>query len=86
MMPASPVNSGLHLTILNREQVLFDGDVVSVTSVNDTGEFDILALHENFISLVRNKISYVLPKAEMKTMTITRGIMQVASNQVRVFL
>lgn len=76
----------LHLTIVNREQVLFDGDVESITSVNDTGEFDILAMHENFISLVRDKLVFRPPKEKQQTLPITRGIMQVHTNKVRVFV
>jgi len=37
--------------------VYFDGDVKAVTSKNDTGIFDILPEHSNFISLITSPLT-----------------------------
>ena len=76
----------IKVIIMNREQILFQGEVKSLTSVNITGEFDILARHQNFISVIKEKV--VLRPAEGQPIQypITQGIMHVVSNSVRVFL
>ena len=42
---------GLYLRVRNREQLVFDGPVKSVTSFNEKGEFDVLPQHAREIRL-----------------------------------
>jgi len=65
----------------------FEGIVKSVSAVNDTGPFDILAKHHNFLTLL-NPCDLVIriPGMEPHKLTISRGIMQVKANDVVVFL
>ncbi len=42
----------LELFVRSRTKNYFQGKVKSISSVNQTGEFDILPLHANFITLV----------------------------------
>ena len=65
----------------------YDGSAFSISAVNDTGPFDILPKHHNFISL--------LSACELMIRTIDRGdqriiisggIMHVKADQVIVFL
>ncbi len=44
------------LSVKSRTKKYFEGQVKSVTAVNDTGEFDILPMHANFITLIKNFI------------------------------
>ena len=76
----------IHLTIISREKVWFDGEVVSVSSVNDTGKFDVLARHQNFISLVRDSLTYRLEDGSSNEVPFETGIMHVLANKVKVFL
>lgn len=76
----------IHLTIISREKVWFDGEVVSVSSVNDTGKFDVLARHQNFISLVRGSLTYRLEDGSSNEVPFETGIMHVLANRVKVFL
>lgn len=43
----------LNVKIMSPTQTIFDGEVLSVSSVNSTGKFDILPYHANFITLVK---------------------------------
>lgn len=42
------------LSIRNSEARLFRGPIKSLTSNNDTGRFDILPMHANFVSLIKD--------------------------------
>lgn len=65
----------------------YEGDVLSVSAVNDTGPFDILAGHHNFITLL-NACDLVVrgPQEQTQVIKISRGIMQVKAHNVTVFL
>ena len=80
------VNQNIRLVVMSREKVWFDGVVQSVTSVNDKGEFDVLAQHENFISIVRERLDLVDVRGNKQQIPIEQGILQVTQNVVRVFL
>lgn len=58
----------LKVKILSPTQTIFDGEAVSVSSVNTDGKFDILPFHANFITLVQKKPIFlrVKKKAEDK--------------------
>lgn len=76
-----------HLKVYSPFKTYFEGDVVSISAVNDTGPFDILAQHHNFITLLSpcDLVIRVKSKDE-ETIKITRGIMQVKYDNVVVFL
>jgi F0F1-type ATP synthase epsilon subunit len=68
-------------------KVYFDGPASSVTALNRVGPFDILPKHHNFISLLApGKVTVRSPSKEDFTMNISRGVMHVKANEVKVFL
>ena len=76
-----------HLKVYAPFKSYFEGEVDSVSAVNDTGPFDILAGHHNFITLL-NPCDLVIRSAgkDDEIIKITRGIMQVKADDVVVFL
>ena len=79
-------NTNINVSIRNRQGVLFSGTVKAVSSYNDKGPFDILAEHENFISLIKQKI--VIHKNDNKTeeFKIDNGVLRVYKNEVNVYI
>ena len=75
----------IHVTIKNRQNIYFDGEVSAITSFNDLGLFDILPKHENFISLIKNKI-ILHNKSEKKELKIDQGLLKVRDNKVDIYL
>lgn len=75
----------IHVTIKNRQNIYFDGEVNAITSFNDLGLFDILPKHENFISLIKNKI-ILHNKSEKKELKIDQGLLKVRDNKVDIYL
>jgi F0F1-type ATP synthase epsilon subunit len=81
------LSNRFRLKVYSQFKVYFEDDVSSISAVNDTGPFDILAQHHNFITLL-NPCDLVI-KTEGKqdfVISITRGIMQVKPGSVIVFL
>jgi len=65
----------------------FEGAAYSLSGVNDTGPFDILPHHKNFMSLLKpGTITVRAPvKGELK-LEVSRGVMHVRADKVTVFL
>src|SRR5258708_4239839 len=46
----------IHLSIRNRENILYDADVRALSAVNGSGPFDVLPQHANFISVIEKYV------------------------------
>lgn len=63
----------------------FDGDALAVSAINGAGPFDILAKHENMVSILLACDVVVQTPQGKKEFPLERGIIQVNNNQVWVF-
>ena len=86
--PKNPAISMRHLEVYigSPEKTLFEGLAKAISSYNDIGPFDVLGLHENFISTIRNSLRVTLQNGEKREYKIGNGIMRVNNNIVQVFL
>ena len=65
----------------------FEGPAASVSATNDSGPFDILSKHKNFICLLRpGEVRVRIANQADFAMEMKRGVMHVRSNKVTVFL
>jgi F0F1-type ATP synthase epsilon subunit len=88
----SQVPEGMfHCRIYSPYKTYFEGMVTSISAVNDTGNFDILAKHHNFLTLlipceivIRGILNAPADREEI--IKISRAIMQVTPDEVIVFL
>ncbi len=77
----------IHVKVYSAYQSYFDGLAMSLSAENDTGPFDILPRHHNFMTLVNaGEVIIRLPEGEESKIRITRGVMHVRSNKVTLFL
>ena len=76
----------LFISIKNPDKTLFQGLIKGVTSKNDKGPFDILSEHENFITIIREKIIVYPIDGEQIEWGIDQGVLKVKENKVNVFL
>ena len=68
-------------------KTFFEGDAKSISALNDTGDFDILPGHHNFITMLKPcKVSIQLPDESFKKFPIARGLMHVRGDKIIVFL
>lgn len=81
------VKPTFHLRISNPERTFFDGKAYSLSSKNDSGPFDILPDHAQFISLLNQaELSVNQEDGKTQTYTINRGLISAKANVVRVFV
>lgn len=67
-------------------KIYFDGPALSVSAVNDTGPFDVLPGHHNFMTLLNQCDVVIRTEKEEQSIPISKGIMHVKANAVVVFL
>ena len=82
------INSPTTLTVVvrNREKVLYSGNAYALSSVNDRGIFDILPSHENFISLIKEKVIIHKTQKDEKEIQIENGIVRVYKDNVYIYV
>lgn len=85
-MPLTDAPLSIHLTIRDPQKVVFDNIVEGITSINKKGVFDVLPLHENFISTIEKYITIHTLKGEKQTINIDNGIIYVSKNEVRCYI
>ena len=76
----------IHLTIRNRENILYDADVRAITALNGSGPFDVLPEHANFISVIEKYV--IIHEASGKTnqMKIEIAVLHVHEGAVDIYL
>ena len=87
MDPDPKSTTTLSVFVVTPEQVVYEGEAEAISSVNNKGPFDILPMHEHFISLVKEKvIVHKKINGEKKEIPIKSGIMKNQDNRINVFL
>lgn len=79
-------NATMHVKVYSPFKVYFDGDAFSISAVNQTGPFDILPQHHNFMTLLTTGDVVVRTDSAEQHVQISRGIMHVKADRVIVFL
>lgn len=81
------VEDKIHVKIYSPYHVYYDEEASSISAVNDTGPFDILPHHHNFMTLV-NECEVIIRRNDKDNLRIriSRGVMHVRANKVTLFL
>lgn len=74
------------LKIQTKQGVSFNDKVRAITSFNEKGVFDVLPQHENFISVIKDKIIIHTTDGKDKEMKIDNGVLKVHENEAHIFL
>ena len=85
-MVPDPGNRTISVVIKNKDGVLFEGLARALTSYNEKGVFDVLPLHENFISVVKDFIRIHKTDGKTQDVKITTGVVNVIKNKVNVYV
>lgn len=72
--------------VRNREGVLYEGSITSLTSHNSKGKFDVLSLHSNLISLVDEKLVIKDSEGQITELEVKEGVLRVVENHIEVYL
>lgn len=76
----------MHVKVYAPFKVYFDGTASSISATNDTGPFDVLPQHHNFMTLLNEGDIVVRTEKGEERVKTTRGIMHVKADDVVVFL
>ncbi len=76
----------IKVTVRNRMAILFDDYVKAVTSKNDTGVFDVLPTHSNFISLITSPLILRKLDGQKQEITFNNGIIKVKDNAIHCYI
>jgi len=76
----------MHVKVYSPFQTYFDDQAESISAANDTGNFDILPHHHNFLTLLNAGELTIRTPREKRNIKITKGLMHVKADQVIVFL
>lgn len=66
--------------------LVFQGEVDSITSVNEKGTFDILANHTNFITVIKTNLRLRLADQKTKDYPVDLGVLRSFSQEVDIYL
>ena len=82
------LSKGQHISTIVRDRtgIIFEGLVGSLTSFNEEGEFDVLPLHSNFISIIQNQLTLRQKGEVVKSIEFQTGILTVRDDAAEVFL
>jgi len=85
--PKKAERQKVRIKVYSPFKTYIDEDAYSISAVNDTGPFDILPKHHNFITLL-NPCDLVIDRAYDTPLKIriTKGVMHVKADKVVVFL
>jgi len=67
-------------------KVYYEGDAYSLTAVNETGPFDILPRHRNFLCMLVPCDLVIRTPYDTQTVKISRALMHVKAEKVTVYL
>lgn len=76
----------LHVTLRSPERLLFEGDCEYLSSLNERGPFDVLPMHESFISIINTMIKIKPKQGEVREFKVDRGVLRAYKNNLDVFL
>ncbi len=76
----------LSVTVYGLENIVYEGKVKSLTSFNEKGLFDVLPLHTNFISIIKDSLILHERSGSDKTFKLKNGVLKIVANEVSIFL
>lgn len=75
----------LKVRVLTPEGVLYDGAVLAVSGVNETGPFAILPQHANFISIITGFVRLHEGRQHAQEIKVERAVLTCRNNEVEVY-
>lgn len=76
----------INVTIYDLESVVYQRKVRALTSINEEGKFDILPMHSNFISIVKDYVILYERSGSKKEFKLKRGVIRLKDNQISMFI
>lgn len=82
----APSSKIINISVISPEETLFSGQASAITCHNEDGDFDVLPLHTNFISLIDKYIIIHQVNGQNKKITIEKALMKAIENNITILL
>lgn len=80
-------NDDMRVKVYSPFKVYFDGPADSLSANNETGPFDVLPHHKNFMSLLKpGKVTVKIKAKPDFSMAVQQGVLHVRENKISLFL
>ncbi|WP_185853290.1 FoF1 ATP synthase subunit delta/epsilon [Blattabacterium cuenoti] len=76
----------MKIKIIDCDNILYQGNIVSITAPGFCGSFQVLENHAYFISILKNGIIKLEDGKNRKKIKIKSGILQIKNNSIIVIL
>ncbi|MDX1535338.1 MAG: hypothetical protein R3346_01070 [Candidatus Spechtbacterales bacterium] len=76
----------LYVKMASPFETYYEGEAFTVSAMNDTGPFDVLPDHANFISILQKCTVQIFLADRKVRIPIERGIVKVFNNNVQLFV
>jgi F0F1-type ATP synthase epsilon subunit len=76
----------LSVIVRKKDGIIYRGEVKSISSTNELGAFDILPMHTNFVSIIREYLDIIDLANRHFKVKLNRGVLHAKENKVRVYL
>ena len=76
----------IQVSIFDLESIVYQGKIKALSSINEKGRFDILPMHSNFISIVKDYIILHERQGSQKEFKLRRGVLRLVNNQISIFI
>lgn len=81
-----PKKPTMHIKVYAPFKVYYEGEGYSITAVNESGPFDILPKHHNFLCMLLPCDIVIQTPYETRKVKVTRALMHVKADEVTVFV
>jgi F0F1-type ATP synthase epsilon subunit len=85
-MEESAANITLVIVVRDLKETLFQGGAEAISGINETGPFDVLGAHANFVCPLKEKVVVRTLEKTVKEFSLEKGVMRVKDNKVEVFI
>lgn len=79
-------NQSIYAFVRSQDQIIFQGSIKSLTSLNDKGVFDVLPEHTNFISLIKDYIIIHHKQEKDQIINLKKAILHIYDNKIYVYI
>lgn len=84
---SKPTPGLLRVKVYTPFKTFYEGDALSLSACNETGKFDILPTHHNFISmLIPCDVLVETPEKKIQTIPMARGLLHVKDDKLIIFM
>ncbi|MGI8420476.1 MAG: hypothetical protein ACR2LN_07610 [Candidatus Levyibacteriota bacterium] len=78
--------TSFRVTVRDRKRVILDKEAKAMTAHNETGTFDVLPQHANFISLINQSLTVHTTDGKKVTIPINNGVLKVKENGIHCYI